>query len=383
MRVLVAFDKFKDALTAPAACALAHATLRTVRPDWTVTLCPLADGGEGFASILTAAAGGTWHACPATGPRGRVAPAGFGLIDPTRLAVAARNRLDLGPVRCLAVIEMATASGLQALPPAERDPWHTDTRGTGELMRAALAAGADAVLLGVGGSATHDLGLGALTALGWQALDRAGHPIAAPTPATWPDLERLVPTAAGWPPIRIACDVTNPLLGPRGAAAVFAPQKGLRPGDKSRLETATARVAKLIGSAAGRPGRESTPGAGAAGGMAFGLLAATGAQLVPGFDLVEEWLDLAAQVAAADLIITGEGRFDASSLEGKGPGALAARAATAGKPVWIFAGAVADDLPGRPVGMELHPITPPATPLATALATAGANLQRTLAARLA
>lgn len=148
MRVLVAFDKFKDALTAPVACDLAQEVLSAAHPDWIIDLCPLADGGEGFASILTAAAGGTWHVVPALGPHGTRASAGFGLVDPTSLPPAARIRLDLGSAQRLAVIEMAAASGLQSLARAERDPWQTDTRGTGQLI--AVAAGANAVLLGVG-----------------------------------------------------------------------------------------------------------------------------------------------------------------------------------------------------------------------------------------
>src|SRR5690606_8282991 len=132
----------------------------------------------------------------------------------------------------------ATASGLQSLPPALRDPWQTDTRGTGETIRAAITAGADAVLLGVGGSATHDLGLGAFSALGWRAERADGSPLPRLNPATWSEIVRLESDATPLPPIRIACDVSNPLLGPRGAATVFAPQKGLQPQDLPRLEAA-------------------------------------------------------------------------------------------------------------------------------------------------
>ncbi|MCF3649827.1 glycerate kinase [Synoicihabitans lomoniglobus] len=380
MRVLVAFDKFKDALTAPDACAIAGHAIARQRPTWSVDACPLADGGEGFASILTAAVDGEWREIEVLGPRGAPTQAGYGLVDPTRLPAAARARLALGPATRLAVIEMAAASGLQSLTAAERDPWHTDTRGTGQLICDALAAGADAVLLGVGGSATHDVGLGALTALGWRAERADGSDIERICPAGWSELTKLIPGTAPLPAIRIACDVSNPLLGERGAAAVFGPQKGLRAEDLARLESETARIAQLVGQAVGQPDLESTPGAGAAGGIAYGFLTAANARLVPGFDLVEEWLDIAAKLDQADLVITGEGRFDDSSLEGKGPGALALRAVEQHKPVWIFAGAVS--LEQAPTGCELTAITPPGTTLPEALATAGAHLDRTLSERL-
>ncbi len=380
MRVLIAFDKFKDALTAPAACAIAHDVIATERPDWVSDACPLADGGEGFAGILTAAARGRWVEVEATGPRGQRAPAGFGLVEVAQLNDATRTRLELGTARTLAVIEMASASGLQSLAPAERDPWQTDTRGTGELIRAAIEAGAEAILLGVGGSATHDVGVGALTALGWQALRADGSPITRVCPAGWSELSQLIPGELTLPPIRIACDVSNPLLGPRGAATVFGPQKGLQAGDRDRLESETARVAQLIGQAVARPGLEATSGAGAAGGIAYGLLTAAQARLVPGFDLVEDWLDLSGRIAAADLVITGEGRFDESSLEGKGPGALARRALSAGKQVWVLAGAV--DVPRPPAGCQLRAVSPPGLPLAEALPATAANLAVVLRAQL-
>jgi len=237
-------------------------------------------------------------------------------------------------------------------------------------------------LLGVGGSATNDVGLGALAALGWRVETAAGESLAVPYPHHWTKISRLDPPAVPPPVLRIACDVNNPLLGPRGATAVFGPQKGLRPADFDALEAGVARVATLIADAAGRSGLTTAPGAGAAGGIAYGLLTAAGAKLVPGFDLVEEWLDLDAKLTGADLVITGEGRFDESSLEGKGPGSLATRAAAAGKPVWIFAGSVE-----RPATINdrwrIRAITPAGTSLPDALAQAGPNLTRTVAQALA
>lgn len=380
MRVLIAFDKFKDALTAPAACSITRDVIAAKHPDWTCDLCPLADGGEGFSSILTQAAGGTWHEVSTIGPLRSPCQAGFGLVELARLPVAVQDRLNLGSISRLAVIEMASASGIQSLTAAQRDPWQTDTTGTGRVIRAALNAGAEAILLGVGGSATHDVGLGALTALGWTAQNAAGSTVSAVNPAAWLAITKLTPPAAELPPIRIACDVSNPLLGPRGAATVFGPQKGLTPDRLPELEAGTARIARLIGDAVNRPGLESTPGAGAAGGIAFGFLTAAQAQLVPGFDLVEEWLDLGPKVTAADLIITGEGRFDDSSLEGKGPGSLTHRATAAGKPIKIFAGAVAVTHP--PADCEITAITPSGIDLPTALAQAAQYLTASVRERL-
>ncbi len=380
MRVLVAFDKFKDALTAPAACEIAREVLSQARPDWSLETCPLADGGEGFATILTSAAGGEWHPVDVTGPRERPVRSGFGLVELERLPDAARAMLQLPGVNRLGVIEMATASGIESLHPKERDPWQTTSLGTGEAIRAAFAAGAEAVLLGVGGSATNDVGIGALDALGWQAQNAAGDPVSVLTPSGWSEIASFQPAIKTLPPIRIACDVANPLLGERGATSVFGPQKGLLPADQDALESEVVRVAKLLGQAAGRPGRETTPGAGAAGGIAYGFLVAAEAQLVPGFDLVEAWLGIESKLAVCDLVITGEGRFDQSSLEGKGPGSLLRRARTAGKDVWILAGAITLDAP--PPNASVLAITPEGMALPEALRLASENLATALRRKL-
>jgi glycerate kinase len=378
MRVLLAFDKFKDSLTAPAACEIAAFALRREHPDWTLDLCPLADGGEGFCEILTAAASGELKKFPVTGPRGGTVEAPIGFVRCAKIPAAARAHLGLDHAAGeVAVIEMAAASGLALLPQEQRDPWQTTTLGTGQLIRAATEAGVAVILLGVGGSATHDLGLGALSALGVSLVDGDGQKLAPPIPSRWSRGTRFVGnTPTTLPPIRIACDVTNPLLGPRGAAAVYGPQKGLRPEDFSRLDHESARLALTLCLHAGQPDTlMDVPGAGAAGGISFGLMAAARAKLLPGFDLVSAWLDIERRVAAADLVITGEGRFDESSLSGKGPGAVAARALALGKQVHVFAGAVTATARDR---LALHAITPPGTPLAEALRAASSNLAATL-----
>jgi glycerate kinase len=268
---------------------------------------------------------------------------------------------------------MAAASGLALLDTLDRNPWETSTFGTGELIRAAAELNVAAVLLGVGGSATHDVGLGALAALGMKFHSARGDVVAPPIPARWPEIHRLSDgIAPPVPPIRIACDVTNPLLGARGAAAIYGPQKGLLPGDLARLDHETARLALMLCSHFGQPDTlMDIPGAGAAGGISFGFMAAAGAILLPGFELVSAWLDLESRLAAADLVITGEGRFDESSLSGKGPGAVAARALALRKPVHIFAGQVTA---APREHLVLHSITPAGTPLDQALAAASTNL---------
>ena len=360
MRVLVAFDKFKDALGAAQACEAVAAALRTRHPAWTLDLCPLTDGGEGFAENLTAAAHGRLEQHEVSGPRGDRVCAPIGFVEWARIPKPVQVRLPIqNPTpkieNILAVIDLASVSGLELLPCDQRDPWLTTTRGTGELLAAAAKAGADAILLGVGGSATNDLGLGALSALGFKFPET-------PTPATWGKIHRIK-GRVNLPPVFVACDVTNALLGPHGATATFGPQKGLRADDLPRLEAEMARMAALLCEACGQPfALAEKPGAGAAGGIAFGLMVAAGAQLVPGFELVSDWLDLPARIAAADLVLTGEGRYDATSLGGKGPGALVAEARRLGKPAHVFAGSL-----GVPADRFHHAITPPELPLTATL----------------
>lgn len=378
MRALLAFDKFKDALGAPEACDRAADALRARHPDWNLDLCPLADGGEGFAEILTHSAGGTLHHATVTGPLGDPVYATYGLVPVENIPAEARAQLALDDsVGDIAVIEMAQASGLALLEPAQRDPWFTTSVGTGELIRLAAEQGAKAVVLGVGGSATHDLGLGALAALGLIFRDSDGRELHPPVPAAWERIEHIRGRICPLPPIRIACDVTNPLLGPAGAAAIYAPQKGLRPEDYTTMETLSARLADLLCAYGRCPrGLRDVPGTGAAGGISFGLMAAADARLLPGFALVAAWLDLDRRMAAADLILTGEGSFDNSSLSGKGPGALAARALTLGKPVHVFAGKVTTE--SRP-GLTLHRITPAGMQLEQALRETGDRLEAAVA----
>ena len=368
MRCLVAFDKFKDALSAREACDTVCVTLSAKHPDWAFDVCPLTDGGEGFTETLTSAACGRLELMEVSGPRGLRIPAPIGYIAPGCLPPAALACLPIENreskiENLLAIVGLASASGFELLPRDQRDPWKTTTYGTGELLARAAVKKAGAVILGVGGSATNDLGLGALAALGFKFFAANGTPVALPTPDQWSRITRIEPATPDLPPIFIACDVTNPLLGPHGATATFGPQKGLKPEDLPRLEAEMARMAALLCAACGRPlSLADTPGTGATGGLPFGLMVGVGARIVPGFDLVSAWLDLPARLAAADLVITGEGRFDATSLAGKGPGSLVREARRLGKPAHVFAGSL-----GVPADATTHAITPPGLPLVEAL----------------
>jgi glycerate kinase len=275
---------------------------------------------------------------------------------------------------------MAAANGLNLLPPEQQDPWQATTYGTGQLIRAAAELGAAGILLGVGGSATNDLGLGALAALGLEFRDAAGGKIRPPAPVHWQRIAAIEgETFPSIPAICIACDVTNPLLGPGGAASVYGPQKGLRPEDLPRMEAAMERMARLLGEHCRKPPTlTEMPGAGAAGGLPFGLIAGARARLAPGFELVSAWLNLRARITAADLVLTGEGCFDVTSLSGKGPGAVATQARALGKMVHVFAGRLAEDVAGD--GCQLHAITPPGYSFAQAKSEAPELLARSLQA---
>lgn len=390
MRVLVALDKFKDSLGAAEACRIVAEAVAAVQPLADVDVVPLADGGDGFARTLTETSQGRWEAANVTGPRGQSVRALVGFVSIAAVRPAAKVRLALPPLADdaeIAVLDFATASGLALLSPLRRDPWHTTSRGTGHLLRFAAARGAQAIVLGLGGSATNDLALGALVELGWRALDAEGRTLGLATPAMWPAIVRLEPPPAAdtLPPLRLACDVANPLLGPQGATAVFGPQKGLAADDIPRLEEAVARMAGLLCAARGSElaATSAHPGAGAAGGAGFGLMVGAGAPIVSGAQLVEDWLDLATRVAEADVVITGEGRFDATSLGGKGPGALLATAARAGKRVHLFAGRVGELPPGTlPDGATLHALSPPELPLPQALAETATRLDAAVRAAL-
>lgn len=379
MRVLLAFDKFKDAVSASKACQHAAAALRAVRPDWEIDECPLTDGGEGFVEIFTRAGRGTQHALEVTGPRGQKVSTYYGRVSLDHLPPSVRQLFNVSQnpqdARIISIVEMASASGLALLSAEARDPWSASTLGTGEVLREA-AKGVCAILLGIGGSATNDLGLGALTALGYKFVTADGRPISDPVPSRWAELTGIQgELIAPFPPLFVACDVINPLLGPNGCAAVYGPQKGLQPADRPRLEALSARIADLLCAHTHQPTTlRDVPGTGAAGGISFGLMAAAGARLLSGSDLMMDWMDLPARIRNADIVVTGEGRFDSSSIQGKGPGAVIAQALAANKVVHVFAGQVTTEL----AGASLHAISPVDWPRERALAATATSLAATV-----
>ena len=388
MNVLLAFDKFKDSLTAEEACRAAARALRDERPEWYLRFAPLTDGGDGFCRILTEAVGGKRVEYSVTGPRFHPTKAQIGWIDLPTLKLSLRQSLGIPHRGRLAIVEMAQSSGLAMLSPEHRDVWKTSSIGTGELLAVAARAGAAAILLGVGGSATNDLGIGALEALGLRFLASDGNVLTHLTPRHWRRVARVSGSIMEEvPPIRIACDVENPLLGANGAAAVFGPQKGLAKEAWPQLDEATGEMAALLCSAFDAPLEATTEkGSGAAGGIAFGLGVVCGARIVPGFELVATWLDLDDKLGWADLVITGEGGFDRASLQGKGPGRIIEMATKRQIPTWVYAGKVAEDLAKRRQlrsrAVELTTISPSHYPLHRSLAEASTLLEQSIRHRL-
>ena len=368
MKILAAFDKFKDAMPAGTACDVAlSGALEALGEPLTLSHVPLTDGGEGFCSILTQAANGYVEHHKVSGPLGEVVDSPLGWVNLERIPKRASKLLGSKKGK-LAIIEMASVAGLEQVPNEQRHPKHCTTRGVGELIRIAVAEEADAILLGIGGSATSDLGLGALEALGLQFC-----PSGQVTPAQWPAIERITGSIElTIPPIYIACDVDNPLLGTRGAAAVYGPQKGLKPCEIKAFDDASARVAKQLCAFFDQPECSlKASGSGAAGGIGFGLNVAFGSNYVTGFELVTAWLDLSRKIKEADLVLTGEGKFDNSSLAGKGPYALLADAYSSGTSAIVLAGlteeGAAQTVRDRFPGTAVYSITPEGTPLAQAL----------------
>ena len=368
MRIVCAPDSFKHSLTAAEAAAAMARGVRAVWPDAEAVEVPLSDGGEGFTDAIADALGARVVDVPVQDARGRPATG--------RLALA-------GDV---AAFEMASASGLEAIADDDRDILASDTRGVGQLVRAALDAGATTLVIGLGGSATNDGGAGMLAELGVRFLDAGGR-VLATTPAGLADLASV--DATGLDPrlvdarVRVACDVDNPLLGDRGASAVFGPQKGATtPELVTRLDATLARLAELSGHAA----VADAPGAGAAGGLGFALLAFAGAELVPGIELVCDTVGFHDTVAGADLVLSGEGSIDAQTLSGKTPAGVADVAGAQGVPVVLFGGRVAPDADAlRADGRvaAIVGITPDGQSLPQALANAAANLERAVADHLA
>ncbi|HEY8496533.1 MAG TPA: glycerate kinase [Limnochordales bacterium] len=327
---MIAPDSFKGSLPAEAVARALAAGWRQAWPDALIDVVPVADGGEGTVDALVRATGGEFKDAVVTGPLGEPVTARFGILGDGRTAV----------------IEMAAASGLPLVPHDRRDPRRTTTRGTGELILKALDAGCRRIIVGLGGSATNDGGAGLAQALGVRLLDANGRELP-PGGAALARLARIDATGLD-PRVRdtefvVACDVDNPLCGPRGASHVFGPQKGATPAMVEELDRALAHYAEVIRRDVGVDVADK-PGAGAAGGLGAGLMAFCRAVLRPGAGIVLEAVGLERYVREADLVITGEGRLDGQSARGKAPVAVARLAKHWGKPVIAVAGSLGPDV---------------------------------------
>lgn len=329
VKIVIALDSFKGSLSALEACQAAGRGLRGVLPGAEIVLKPMADGGEGTAQAVASSGGGVWRPVVVTGPlQGQMVEAGYVWFPDSRQAL----------------VEMASASGLTLLKTSELDPLSTTTFGTGELIGRAVEAGAEKIYLAVGGSATVDGGVGAATALGWKFLDGQGRPLG-PGGGPLAGLARIVrPSNLVLSPIDVLCDVTNPLVGPFGAAPVFGPQKGATPDMVVQLDGNLSRLAEVVHRDVGLD-IAGIPGGGAAGGLAAGAVAFMGAALVPGIDAVMDATGFRQALVGADWVITGEGRTDDSSFSGKVISGVARAAGESKVRVALLSGSVQVDAP--------------------------------------
>ncbi|MEE5044115.1 glycerate kinase [Pseudomonas alliivorans] len=328
MKIVIAPDSFKDSLSAQAVANAIASGLAEVWPDAELVKCPMADGGEGTIEALLDACQGQWMSAQVSGPLGDRVEAHWGWLAQSRTAI----------------IEMAMASGLQLLTLTQRDACLTSTAGTGQLISAALDAGAQRVILAIGGSATNDGGSGMISALGARFLDRDDRPLPggglALADLARIDLSGLDPRLTGVR-VEIAADVDNPLCGPNGASHIFGPQKGASPDQVLALDAALAHFADHSARTLGHDLRDS-PGSGAAGGMGFAAKAYLNASFRAGVEVVADLTGLEQALRGADLVITGEGRFDAQTLRGKTPLGVARVAQRQQVPVIVLAGTLGE-----------------------------------------
>ena len=300
MKILLAPDKFKGSLTARQVCDAMTEGIRLAYPQANIVALPMADGGEGTAEVLTLATGGEWITVPALDPLGRPIEASYGISSD----------------RQTAFIEMSQASGLRLLQRHEYNPLQASTFGTGQLILDAVKQGISKLVLGIGGSATNDGGTGMAAALGWRFLNAQNEPLA-PCGGNLVQINRILPPAQSfYIAVDVACDVTNPLVGPNGAAAIYGPQKGASQEDVVILDQGLCHLARLIYDQFGVVLAE-VPGAGAAGGMGAGALFFLKAMLKEGVNVVMEHTRFVDHLPDTDLVLTGEGKIDNQTLQGK------------------------------------------------------------------
>lgn len=333
MHILIAPDKFKGALSAREVAENIAAGLRDALPDPKIVIAPMADGGEGTAEVICDARGGSWLRCKAHDPLGREINAHYAWIEDRKLAV----------------MEMSEAAGIRRLSESERDPVCATTFGVGEMILDAANRGAKEIMIGLGGSATNDGGFGMARALGFRFF---GQPQGQELTGAVDDLLKLEQIEKAQelrlPTIIAAVDVRNPLLGQNGATRVFSPQKGASKDEIRVLERALTKLADAVEKEFGFDYRDE-PGAGAAGGLGFGLMSFCGAKIRRGFDVVAEAVDLESKMRNADVVITGEGSLDRQTLEGKTPAGVARLAGKLGKRVFAIVGRATEDLEVREI----------------------------------
>ncbi len=362
MKVVVAIDSFKGSLTSLEAGEAIRQGIHRVIPDAEVFVRPLADGGEGTVEALTLGMGGTLHTIEVTGPLGTPVQATYGIAPLPNKKESSEHGQNLSPCGgnkkgVVAIIEMSAAAGITLVPPEERNPLHTTTYGVGELIRDAINKGCRHFIVGIGGSATNDGGIGMLQALGFDLLDKDGnqvpfgakglqHLTTISTEHVLPELQECT--------FKVACDVTNPLCGPQGCSAIFGPQKGATPEMTTQMDSWLQHYAELAHSYFSMKkdnlehgqvsplhgGTEGGLGAGAAGGLGFAFLTFLPAVLESGIQIVLEETHLEDYIRNADLVITGEGRLDKQTVMGKAPIGVARIAKKHNKRVLAFAGCI-------------------------------------------
>lgn len=325
MKIIIAMDSFKGTLTACQACDIIAEAIADYAPSVQLVIKPMADGGEGTAEAMIKVADGRWIPKTVMGPLTDMqVDAGFAWFDRDKTAL----------------VEMASASGLELLSKEQMNPLKTTTYGTGQLIKAASQYGARKILLAVGGSATVDGGLGAATALGWEFLDQQGYPIL-PGGAGLEQVAKIVePKDLHLPAVEVLCDVDNPLCGEHGAAKVYGPQKGATPQMAEQLEKGFVHLAALVQNQL-QCDINNVPGAGAAGGLAAGAIAFMNAKLVSGIETIMAYSNLGDELRSADWIITGEGCFDRQSLRGKVVSGVAKIASQSNTCLAVLAGQIA------------------------------------------
>jgi glycerate kinase len=329
MKIVIAPDSFKESLSAMQVAQIIEAGMREIFPDAQYVKLPVADGGEGTVQAMIDATGGQRIARTVTGPLGEPVQAFYGLTGGEPVAV----------------IEMAAASGLELVPPDLRNPLKTTSYGTGQLIRAALDAGARRFVLGVGGSATNDGGAGMAQALGARLLDASGAELG-PGGGELARLDRIdasnLDERVREAVFEVACDVSNPLVGPQGASAIFGPQKGATVEMVAQLDANLRHYAEVVRRDLGHD-IAGVPGAGAGGGIAGGMMVFLGGRLRPGSEIVTGAVGLEQALDGADLVITGEGRVDGQTVQGKTPVGVARVAQRCGKPVIAIGGCLGRD----------------------------------------